>query len=205
MKDEMDMLREVSSIAAGHGSIALSEMIGRKLHLNLPSLSIVPAKQVLEKLPSDQIVISVACNILSGIKGEIIFVLSEKSAFKLIDVCLRGHSETNRTGLFTEMGLSTIKEIGNIIISCYVGALSMILKTIVIPSIPTLMSGSLQQVLSMVVSPYGPDNIILMVEAEFIEPEEAISGSFYLVLNKDTMKSIQDACHNLLNSLNENT
>jgi chemotaxis protein CheC len=95
------------------------------------------------------------------------------------------------------MGLSTIKEIGNIIISCYVGALSMILKTIVIPSIPTLMSGSLQQVLSMVVSPYGPDNIILMVEAEFIEPEEAISGSFYLVLNKDTMKSIQDACHNL--------
>lgn len=205
MKDEMDMLREVSSIAAGHGSIALSEMIGRKFHLNLPSLSIVPAKQVLEKLPSDQIVISVACNILSGIKGEIIFVLSEKSAFKLIDVCLRGHSETNRTGLFTEMGLSTIKEIGNIIISCYVGALSMILKTIVIPSIPTLMSGSLQQVLSMVVSPYGPDNIILMVEAEFIEPEEAISGSFYLVLNKDTMKSIQDACHNLLNSLNENT
>jgi len=38
MKDEMDILREISSIAAGHGSIALSEMMGKKLNLELPSL-----------------------------------------------------------------------------------------------------------------------------------------------------------------------
>jgi chemotaxis protein CheC len=203
MKDEMDILREVSSIAAGHGSIALSEMLGRKLNLDLPSLSIIPANQVLDKLPQEQIVISVACNILTGLKGEIVFVLSEKSAFKLIDLCLKGNSEITKSGMFTEMGLSTIKEVGNIVISSYVGALSMILKTIVIPSIPTLVSGSLRQVLSMVVSSYGNDNVILLVEAIFIEPTEQIKGSFYLVLNNDTMGRIQESCKKILNSIQE--
>jgi chemotaxis protein CheC len=201
MKDEMDILREVGSIAAGHGSIALSEMLGRKLDLELPSLDMVSAKSIIDKIQADQIVISVACNILSGIKGEIIFVLDEKSAFKLIDLCYRAHPDEKKGGLFTEMGLSLIKEVGNIIISSYVGALSMILKTVVIPSIPTLVSGSLQQVLSMVVSPYSTDCSILLVEAIFVEPQAKISGKFYLVLNAETIKTVQDSCKKILDGL----
>jgi chemotaxis protein CheC len=201
MKDEMDILREVGSIAAGHGSIALSEMMGRRLNLELPSLDMVPAKSIIDKIQADQIVISVACNILSGIKGEIIFVLDEKSAFKLIDLCYRAHPDEKKGGLFTEMGLSLIKEVGNIIISSYVGALSMILKTVVIPSIPTLVSGSLQQVLSMVVSPYTSDAQILLVEAIFVEPQANIKGKFYLVLNSDTIKAVQDSCKKILDNL----
>jgi chemotaxis protein CheC len=144
----------------------------------------------------------VACNILSGIKGEIIFVLDEKSAFKLIDLCYRAHPDEKKGGLFTEMGLSLIKEVGNIIISSYVGALSMILKTVVIPSIPTLVSGSLQQVLSMVVSPYSSNDCsILLVEAIFVEPQANIKGKFYLVLNSDTIKTVQDSCKRILDGL----
>ncbi|HQJ14859.1 MAG TPA: chemotaxis protein CheC [Candidatus Omnitrophota bacterium] len=201
MKDEMDILREVSSIAAGHGSIALSEMMGRKLDLDLPSLEMVPAASVTNKIQADLIVLSVACNILSGIKGEIIFVLDEKSAFKLIDLCYRARPEDKKSGLFTEMGLSLIKEVGNIIISSYVGALSMILKTVVIPSTPTLVSGSLQQVLSMAVSPFSSSSMILLVEAVFIEPQEKITGKFYLVLNAETIQTIQDSCKKILEGL----
>ncbi|MFA6384203.1 MAG: chemotaxis protein CheC [Candidatus Omnitrophota bacterium] len=201
MKDEMDILREVGSIAAGHGSIALSEMLGRKLNLELPSLSMVSAKSVIDRMPVDQVVVSVACNILSGLKGEIIFVLDEKSAFKLIDLCYRAHADEKKSGLFTEMGLSLIKEVGNIIISSYLGALSMLLKTVVIPSIPTLVSGSMQQVLSMAVSSYSNDTYIMLVEALFVEPEAKINGKFYLVLNSDTIKTVQDSCKKILDGL----
>lgn len=201
MKDEMDILREVGSIAAGHGSIALSEMMGRKLNLELPSLEMVPAPAVAGRIHADQAVLSVACNILSGIKGEIIFVLDEKSAFKLIDMCYRAGPDDKKSGLFTEMGLSLIKEVGNIIISSYVGALSMILKTVVIPSTPTLVSGSLQQVLFMAVSPFSQDSVILFVEAVFVEPQEKISGKFYLVLNADTIRTVQESCKKILDGL----
>lgn len=201
MRDEMDILREVGSIAAGHGSIALSEILGRKINVEMPSVEIIPADIVLEKIPTDQIVVSVSSNILSGLKGEVLFVLEEKSAFKLIDMCYRLHNEDKKGSMFTEMGLSVIKEIGNVIISSYIGALSMILRTIIIPSIPTLVSSSIQQTLSMVIAPYCSDDYILLTEAVFLEPSERINGSFYLVLNAEAMKYVQNACKKMLESL----
>jgi chemotaxis protein CheC len=201
MKDEMDILREVGSIAAGHGSVALSEILGRKINVEMPSLEILPADTVLSKMPVDQIVVSVSSNMLSGLRGEILFVLNEKSAFKLVDMCYRIHTDDKKGSMFTEMGLSVIKEIGNVIISSYVGALSMIMKTIIIPSIPTLVSGSIQQTLSMAIAPYSCDSYILLAEAVFSEPSERISGSFYLVLNAEAMKYVQSACKKMLESL----
>lgn len=201
MRDEMDILREVSSIAAGHGSIALSELVGRKLNLEMPALSLMSAKDAVAKMKTDEIVLSVSCNILSGLKGEIVFVLNEKSAFKLIDLCYREQTLDKKSGMFTEMGLSVIKEIGNIIVSSYVGALSMILKTIVIPSTPTLVSGTLHRVMSMVVSGYQPNGCFLFVEAQFIEPKEKITGTFFLILDKQAMEHIRKACKQILKSL----
>ncbi len=201
MKDEMDILREVGSIAAGHGSVALSEILGRKINVEMPSLRILPAQEILEKLKASQIVISVFCNILSGLKGEILFILEEKSAFKLIDACYKVPEGDKKEGMFTEMGLSVIKEIGNVIISSYAGALSMILKTIIIPSIPTLISGSIQQSLNMAIAPYAKEECILFTEAVFLEPDTKIEGSFYLVLNPAAMNAVQESCKKLLESL----
>lgn len=201
MKDEMDILREVGSISAGHGSIALSEILGRKIEVEMPSLDIVPAEIILEKIPSDQIVISVSSTILSGLKGSVLFVLSEKSAFKLTDMCSRVRPEDKKYSMFTEMGLSVIKEIGNVIISSYVGALSMILKTIIIPSIPTLLSGSVAQALNLALAPYSRDEYVLLTEAVFSEPGEKITGSFYLVLNGEAMKEVQKSCKQMLEAI----
>ena len=38
MKDEMDILREVSTTASAHGSTALSSMLGKAIHIKLPVL-----------------------------------------------------------------------------------------------------------------------------------------------------------------------
>ena len=201
MKDEMDILREVSSIAAGHGSVALSEILGRKITMEMPDLDIISTKEIMSRITTEQIVISVSSNILSGLKGEILFILDEKSAFKLIDMCYRAQMGDKKNSLFTEMGFSVIKEIGNVIISSYAGALSMILRTVIIPSIPTLVSGSIQQAISLVASPYSAEKHILLAEAVFSEPEEKIMGTFYLILDDEAMRAVQEGCKKLLESL----
>ena len=203
MKDEMDILREVSSIAAGHGSAALSDILGRKITLEMPALDIIPAKSIATRINTEQIVVSVSSNILCGLKGVIFFILDEKSAFKLIDSCYKSQIGDKKTSLFTEMGFSVIKEIGNVIISSYAGAIGMILRTIVVPSIPTLVSGSISQVMNMLVYPYSQDSHILLAEAEFGEPEDKIQGTFYLVLDDEAMRSIQSGCKKLLESIKE--
>ncbi len=201
MKDEMDILREVSSIAAGHGSAALSDILGRKITLEMPTLDIIPAKLIAGRINPEQIVVSVSSNILCGLKGVIFFILDEKSAFKLIERCYKSQINDKKTGLFTEMGFSVIKEIGNVIISSYAGAIGMILHTVVVPSIPTLVSGSIAQVMNMLIYAYSQDAHILLAEAEFGEPEEKILGTFYLILDDEAMRSIQNGCKKLLESV----
>ena len=201
MHDEMDILREVGSISAGQGSIALSQMLGKKIDLKLPSLEILPGGIILNKMILDQIVISVSCDILTGIKGNILFLMDEKSAFKLIDICYNKEGEEKKSGWQTEMGLSLIKEVGNVVMSSYLGALSMMLRMIMIPSIPTMISGPAQQIMNMLFNPANKADYVLLIEAVFEEQEHKLNGSFYLALTPESVKLIQDGCKKILESL----
>lgn len=98
MKDEMDILREVGSIAAAHGSTALSEILSTKITLNLPSVDIIPAEMIIDKFIADKIIISIYSQILSGIKGNVLFLLDEASTFKLVNICYDAkHLERERS------------------------------------------------------------------------------------------------------------
>lgn len=202
MHDEMDILREVSSISAGQGSVALSEILGQKINLKLPTLNFVPTQELSKKvLFSDTIAISISCSILTGLKGNITFILDEKSAFRLVRACYKIQKEEKDSGHLTEMGMSLIKEVGNVVISSYVGALGMMLKRVIIPSIPTLVNGPINQVMGLVTNPFISSDSVLVVQAVFEESSEEISGSFYLTLNSESVQYVQDACKRLLESL----
>lgn len=201
MKDELDVLRETGSTAAAHASIALSEILGKRINLQMPCLDIIPAEAILQRVDLDRIVISVSSHILTGLKGEILFMLDEKSAFQLIDICSRIEEKDKKEGALTEMGLSIIKETGSIVISAYINALSMMLKVLIIPSIPTLISGPIQDTISKTISFYSGEDYILLIEAVFQASKQKVKGSFYLVLTPEAAKYIQDTCIKMLNSL----
>lgn len=201
MKDEMDILREVGSIAAAHGSIALSEMLGAKINLEVPSLDIIPAELVVDKLSKQKIAISVCSQMLSGLKGNILFLLDENSSFKIIDICYKLDEKDKKSGVLTEMGISALKEIGSVVIASYVVALSMILKRVIIPSVPTLLNGPIDQIMNMAIAPLETKDYLLLIEAVFKETEHDITGCFYLILNPRVMKDIKTACEKLLKEI----
>lgn len=203
MKDEMDILREMGSISAGHGSTALSEILGRRINLTIPNLDIVPTGMLLKKLTLDQIVVSVSSHMLSGMKGDIIFILDEKSAFQIIGMCYRIKPQDKKSGMLTEMGISVIKEVGIVVISSCLGALGMMLKTLIIPSVPTLVSGPIQQIVSAALSAHTREEYVLLMDLIFEEPLEKIKGNFYLILSPEAMKSIQETCKQILASLEQ--
>ena len=201
MKDEMDILREVGSISSAHASTALSEILGIKINLSMPALEFLPRGIILDKLPKEMVVLSVNSHLLAGLKGTILFILTEKSAFQLIDLCYEENKKQIKTGVLTEMGISVIKEVGSIVIFSYVSALSIILKKLIIPSIPTLSSGPLHEIMSIAIGSCSGAECILLIEAAFKEERGNIKGSFYLVLNSEAMKEIQEVCKKTLESL----
>ena len=201
MKDEMDILREVGSIAAGQGSIALSEILGKKIKLEMPVLNVLESGAVLKKLGENPVVVTIFSNILTGLEGRILFLLDEKSAYRLADMCYRINPENIKSSVFTEMGVSLIKEVGNVVISSFIGALSMILRILIIPSIPTMVNCPIQEILGMIIA--SDNDYVLFTETVFEEPGEKITGSFYMVLSPDAAKFIQDSCKKLLESISK--
>jgi len=201
MKDEMDILREVGSISSAHASTALCEILSTKIELSMPALKFLPCDIILDKLPKEMVVLSVNSHLLAGLKGTILFILTEKSAFQLIDLCYEENKKQIKTGVLTEMGISVIKEVGSIVIFSYVSALSIILKKLIIPSIPTLASGPLHEIMSIAIGSCSGAECILLIEAAFKEERGNIKGSFYLVLNSEAMKEIQEVCKKTLESL----
>jgi len=200
MKDEMDILREVGSIAAAHGSRALSEMLNKRINLAMPNLHAVKPQRITKKISTEKPVISIKSRILTGLSGSILLILEEKSAFQLINICYK-KERCNREEELTEVGLSTIKEVGNVVVGSYIGALSVFLRTPIIPSIPTLISGPLQEIIDSTISHYETEDYILLIEAIFEEAERKISGMLYFVITPQAMKEIQESCKKILDGL----
>jgi chemotaxis protein CheC len=201
MQDEMDILREVGSIAAAHGSIALSEILGRKINLFLPSLDIVSSVEVSTKMDVESVGIAVTARIATGLKGETAFLLNEDNAFKLTGLSCKIDEKDKNSAVLTEIGISTLKEIGNIVISAYLGAVGMILKRVVLSLPPTLISGTMNEILNILVSFSRTDEYVLLIEAVFEESTEKIKGGFYLLLCRESASDIKRACEQMLADL----
>ncbi len=201
MRDELGILKEVGSIAAAHGSIALSEMLGRRINLSIPKVSVVSSGVMTEKVDLKRMGIAIVSNLPTGLKGDAIFLLDEKNAFKLIDMSYKIREEDKKSGAFTEIGISSIKEIGTIVIGSYLSAISLMLKRVVLSLPPTLISGSVDEILNLVLSVSGKKNKSLLIEASFKEPQEEIKGGFYLVLTSKAAVEILKACKKMLKDL----
>lgn len=200
MKDEMDILREVSSTSAAQASRAVSELLGRKITLELPSVESVSYDQLPSRSGIRHMGVAVFSRLLSGLQGEIALVLDEKDAFKLLSLSFRLKDEEKNAGIFTECGLSLLKEVGNIAICAYTMTLSIILKRQIITSIPTLMNGSVDTILTAIFRLDGPREAFL-IEAAFTEAETNITGRFCLVLTHQAAADIKRTCKQILADL----
>lgn len=201
MKDEMDILREVGSIAAGHGSIALSELLGRRINLVIPTVEIVSCDKAPDKMEKGKLEVAVIFRMLTGLKGEAVFMLDEKNAFKLIGLSYKVHSEDKRMEVLTEIGISALKEIANIVTGAYLNAVGLMLKKVILTFPPALISGTIEEVLGMILASSGSGDHILLIEALFEAEQENIRGSFYLVLSQESAADIREACMKMLKDL----
>lgn len=198
INDEMDILKEIGTTAAAHGSIALSEILGKKITLELPSINILPREKLTKSMNIEGMVMVLQTKILSGFDGMIMFFLEEKSAFKLIDTCYKPKDGSEKPGLFTEIGMSVIKEISNIIVASYISSLSFFTKKLIIPSFPVLINAPFSEIVKMVCTDYEKENHILVIDAILKEEQEQIKGTFWLVLTPQTAEEIKTICKRML-------
>ena len=191
---QLDALREVANIGAGHAATALSQMVGERIMISVPTINVAKLEDVPPQVAApDEPVAAVLMHMLGDLTGRTLLVFPRRTAIRLAELLLR---RPNEQGDFTEMEQSAIKEAGNILSSAYMNALSDFMGMMLIPSPPSLAIDMSDAVLTTTYLQFGGDkDYVFCVESEFVmsETEERLRGFFLLLPDPASLRAILKA------------
>lgn len=131
----LDVLRKISAIGAENAAKSLSTLLGRGVTMQVSKVAPMPFNEIVNYAGgAEHMILSVFVRIEGGLSGNTLFVMDTDDARSMI----RHMTGTADEEGFTEMGLSVIHEVGNIMIGSYITALSDFLGFELHPSVPSL-------------------------------------------------------------------
>jgi chemotaxis protein CheC len=192
---QLDALREVANIGAGHAATALSQMTNRTIMINVPEVNVLALEDVSELLGrADEVVAAVLMHMMGDLTGRTLVLFPEGSARSLCDILFRKPPGT--TAEFGPMEQSGLKEAGNILASAYLNALSDFMGMMLVPSVPSLVVDLSAAVLTTAYLNFGHDrDYVFCVETSFrVEGStEPLRGHFLLLPDMPSLRAIFDA------------
>lgn len=134
---ELDALREVATICSGHAATALAQLTERRTMIGVPDVKLTPPDSLAgTRGVSDPVVAAVLMQMLGDLTGRTLVMLPEQDAKVLCDLLLRRSAGT--TTALQEIERSGLEEVGSILGSAYMDALSEFLGVMILPSVPSL-------------------------------------------------------------------
>jgi len=185
---QMDALREVGNIGAGNSATALSQLLNRKIDMTLPSINIVPFRDIFSRIGGEDLVVGIIVRVLGDTPGNILFVFEKETALGIIKDLTGENNEQ-----ISEMGNSVLCEIGNIISGSYLNAISTLTNLAIMPSVPAVATDMLGAILSTTFIESGQyDDYVLDIETEFKQGEhsERLGGHFYYIPMPGSLEKI---------------
>lgn len=187
-----DVLKELGNIGAGNAMTALSQMLQCKVDMKVPQVKLLEFSEVGDMMGGEeQIMVGVFLGVEGDITGSMMFMVEEESARHLIQKITMGMLPPGSE--FEEMGLSAMKEVGNIITGAYLNSLSTLTNLTIIPTPPALtvdMAGAILSVPAIQFGIFG-DNILL-IQSQFYDEIE-LDGYFILIPDLESYAKILSA------------
>lgn len=190
-----DGLREVATIGAGHAATALSQLTDRRIMISVPQVRRIAYASVPGMLSGlgDHVAV-VAMRMLGDLTGRALLVFGEHDAVRLCDLILRRAPGGFRA--LGELEQSGLKEVGNIVCSAYLTALSNFMGMMLLPSVPTLTMGGTEAAISATVDPTETSaDLVFCVDTAFRADgaEAPLTGAFLLMPDQPSIKAILEA------------
>lgn len=188
--NQMDALREIGNVGAGNSATALSQIINRRIDMNVPKVALVPIEAVPDLVGGpDTVVVGVFLRVYGKAPGNILFLLPQKSAFFLVDTLMgKSHGDTDKLDFMDE---SALMEIGNILAGAYLNAFFTFTNISMLPSIPALAMDMAGAILNVVLVQLGQmGDTAMVIETEFLSEDDGINGHFFLVPDPGSLETI---------------
>lgn len=187
---QLDALMEISNVGVGNAATALSQMLDTSVEIRVPSIKLLEISDVPEHLGGDdKAVLGMFLKMLGDANGNMLFIYPIESAERMVGLLLQ--QDLKGEELFSELALSALKEVGNILASAYLSALGTMLNINLICSTPSIsydMAGAIIDY--TLIELCSSEDKALVVETEFFLRGDEVKGNFFLIPDPGSLEVI---------------
>jgi chemotaxis protein CheC len=187
---QMDVLKEVGNIGAGHAATALSKLLDKPVDMLVPKVRMVPFEEIADSVGgAEQVVIAIFLRVEGETPGNLFFILTLESSKKLLRN-LVGIEVVNDEE-YTEMELSALNEIGNILAGSYLTSLADFTNLNMSPTVPSLAIDMAGAILSFGLLQFGQmGDQALLIDTKFLDGNDEVEGHFFLIPDPESFDKI---------------
>jgi len=187
---QMDVLREVGNIGAGHAATALSKLLNKPVDMTVPRVNLVPFDEIAEQVGGPEAVVAaVFLRVEGDAPGNLFFLLSLDSAKQLLLELVR--MEEQGGDPFTELEISALSEIGNILAGSYLSSLADFTNLSLSPTVPGFAVDMAGAILAYGLLQFGDmGDKALLIETSFLDGIDRVEGNLFLIPDPESFSSI---------------
>lgn len=189
----IDALKEVSNIGLGNAVTSLAELLNKKVNMAVPKATFLEIEQLFPLLGGlEEVVACVHLGVGGDVPGTVMFIFSEQSTYKLIDMLMG--LEIGTTTELDKMGESAVMEIGNVLTGSFMNAIGSMTGLRITTSVPMFAFDMVGAILSssLVASGYWEEKV-LVIETLFFQEQDKIKGHFFLLPETGGLERIFEA------------
>ncbi len=188
----MDVMKEIGSIGTGSAATALSDMIGETVRMTVPEIEIKSFNDAITVLGGPEDVVAAVLVRMSGnITGTMLFLLRMDFVNAILSRIL-GKQVKDYSELY-EMEISVLTEVGNIMISSYMNAISKLADLDVHMSVPAIAVNMLGGIMSVPMAEMGYEtDELMLINGKLVLNEEKFDSTILMLPNIESLNKLMN-------------
>ncbi len=187
---QLDIFKEIGNIGSGNAATSLSFLLKDKVNISVPDVKIIDADSISNILggPENQVV-GILMGMTGDVNGMLMFLLEKETTHILLNALL--NQDMQEFEDITEMGLSALMEIGNILSGAYIGALSTLLNLEIrlkAPKIAVDMVGALLNYPAALFGEMGDK--LMLIEENFYTDKSSIDSHLLMMPELESLEKM---------------
>lgn len=192
----LDILKEIGNIGAAHAATALSDILNKKIDMRVPKVEMVTFNDMMEIVGgSETVVVGIYLRIEGDAEGSMFFILPVEQANSFIRRLIKDESFDFKAQNVSELGISAMQELGNILSGSYLSALSNFTGLKIYPTVPGLSVDMFGAIISIgLIEISKVSDTVIVINTSIFEDEQTdsqeVRGHFFLLPDPDSFRNL---------------
>jgi len=197
--EERDILQEIMNIGFGSAAADLASVIDLYVQLSVPSVTIIPASELLEYIQNEirdyREISIIEQNFWSKFKGVALLTFSAGAGKALMSIlCEKADRNPLESDPLRILEKETLMEVGNILVGACIGKIAGLLGDTVAYSPPRVLVGNLARGnTAKSKKMFDPRNVVIVLQTVFHFGEQDVKGYLFLIVSHESVGFLKQA------------